>query len=140
MLGPTLSRREFIGTSLMTAATAVGARALCVPSEGGAAPGEVRPQPELRSRANWNEGWKFRRQASPGSGTEPEFMGAEQAGFADSAWQDIWLPHTWDATPDNPFATSGHFHGVGWYRKRFDALESWSGRRVLVHFNGAFQT
>jgi len=139
MSGTTLTRREFMGTSLMTVATAVGTRALRVPNEAGAAPSEVQRQPELRSRANWNEGWKFKRQASLGSGMEPEFVGAEQVGFADSAWQKIWLPHTWDATPDNPFVTSGHFHGVGWYRKRFEAPESWRGRRVLVHFNGAFQ-
>jgi beta-galactosidase len=132
------SRREFMGASLATAATAIGAGALHLPGE--ATTAEMRSQPEIRTRANWNEGWNFRRQASPGSGTEPEFVGAEQPGFSDSGWEDIWLPHTWDATPDNPFVTSGHFHGVGWYRKRFEAPESWRDRRVLVHFNGAFQT
>ena len=66
-------------------------------------------------------------------------MGAEKPGYDDSAWAQIWLPHTWDATPDNPFATTGHFHGVGWYRRRFEAPQSWQDRRVLVHFNGVFQ-
>jgi beta-galactosidase len=88
----------------------------------------------------WNEGWSFKRQVSPGSATEPEFVGAQHAGFDDSTWQQIPLPHSWDATADNPFATTGHFHGVGWYRKRFEVPESWRGRRVVVHFNGVFQT
>lgn len=86
-----------------------------------------------------NNGWKFKRQTSPGAGTEPEFAGAEQPGYDDSAWSQMWLPHTWDATPDNPFAASGHFRGIGWYRKGVDIPDEWHGRRVWLHFKGVFQ-
>ena len=140
MPGRSISRREFIGTSLAGGVTAVGVQGLHASNRAGAR-GLDRGgfDPDLRLRAIWNEDWKFMRQLSPGSGTEPEFVGAEEPGYDDSSWPQIWLPHTWDATPDNPFATSGHFHGVGWYRKRFNVPEEWGSRRVLTHFNGAFQ-
>jgi beta-galactosidase len=125
----------------MTAVTAAGAHRLYHPYRDWAREAsQASPDPEIRTRALWNEGWSFKRQVSPGSATEPEFVGAQHAGYDDSAWQQISLPHSWDATADNPFATTGHFHGVGWYRKRFEVPESWRGRRVLVHFNGVFQT
>src|SRR5579872_2543164 len=136
-----ISRRQFIETSVMSAATAVGVQGLQAfnrESGRGTISGGLGSNPRLRIR--WNEGWMFKRQASPGSGTEPEFVRAEQPGYDDSSWQQVWLPHTWDATPDNPFATTGHFRGVGWYRKRFEAPEPWRDRRVLALFNGAFQT
>jgi beta-galactosidase len=140
MTSRSISRREFIGTSLVTALTAGAAQGLHLPGRewaGGAGQAGLDHGPRMRAR--WNERWKFNRQASPGSGTEPEFVGAEQPGYGDTGWSPIWLPHTWDATADNPFATSGHFHGVGWYRKTFEAPESWRDRRVLVHFDGVFQ-
>ncbi len=138
MPGRSISRREFIQTSVVGAAAVVGGQALSVPGWAWST-GQAGLGPEVRVRTLWNEEWSFRRQVSPGSATEPEFVGAERVGYDDSAWSQIGLPHTWDATPDNPFATTGHFHGVGWYRKRFEAPASWRGRRVLIHFNGAFQ-
>ena len=135
-----VSRRRFISTSLAGAATAAGLTRLPIAhTEAAGAPAEGSPGPEVRSRIVWNDEWRFKRQISPGSATEPEFVGTENSDYDDSSWQELALPHTWDATPDNPFATSGHFHGVGWYRKRFEAPESWRDRRVLIHFNGAFQ-
>lgn len=135
-----MSRREFISTSVASAATAAGLPGFQILDPGGS---ELAPErsldPELRLRVAWNEDWKFKRQFSPGRGTEPEFVGAEQSTYDDSSWLQLWLPHTWDATPDNPFATSGHFHGIGWYRKRFEAPQSWRDHRVVVHFNGVFQ-
>jgi len=117
-----ISRREFIGTSLAVGVTAVGVQGLGAANWEGLRGQDRRGlDPDLRLRLNWNEEWKFKRQLSPGSGTEPEFVGAEKSGYDDSSWARIWLPHTWDATPDNPFVTSGHFHGVGWYRKWFEA-------------------
>jgi beta-galactosidase len=140
MTKPGLTRREFIGTSLAVGVTAVGMQGLRAANWEGVRGLDRRGlDPDLRLRLIWNEEWKFKRQLSPGSGTEPEFVEAEKSVYDDSSWARIWLPHTWDATPDNPFVTSGHFHGVGWYRKRFEAPKAWRNRRVLTHFNGAFQ-
>lgn len=135
-----ISRRAFMGASMAEAAAMAGLPALPVylpPSK--SAPAAGNDFADLRATHSLNEGWRFRRQASPGSGTEPEFVGAEEPAYNDSSWNNIWLPHTWDATEDNPFATSGHFRGIGWYRNRFQAPADWEGRRVWLHFNGVFQ-
>jgi beta-galactosidase len=135
-----VSRRKFMETSVAGAAAMaeVAGPLGCHSDSKLADEGETYP-PGPRIVHSLNENWKFRRQASPGSGTEPEFVGAEQLSYNDSSWATLWLPHTWDATPDNPFATSGHFHGVGWYRTRFEAPAVWTGRKVWLHFKGAFQ-
>jgi beta-galactosidase len=135
-----ISRREFIETSIASATAAASVPGLR--ADGRPTTAQLRnegPDPDLRLRIRWNEGWKFKRQASPGSGTEPEFVGAEQPGYNDAVWATVWLPHTWDASPDNPFVSTGHFRGVGWYRKRLEVPQGWHNRRLLMHFNGVFQ-
>lgn len=94
---------------------------------------------DLRLRVPLNSEWRFKRQASPGGATEPELVGAEKSSYDDSSWTRISLPHTWDATPDNPFAVPGHFRGIGWYRREFVAPTEWRGRRVHIEFKGVFQ-
>jgi beta-galactosidase len=94
---------------------------------------------ELRLRKSLNSGWAFKRQASSGPAVEPEFVGAEKPDYDDSSWTQVHLPHTWDATPDNPFTTTDHFHGLGWYRGRLEVPAEWRGRRVFLEFNGVFQ-
>ncbi len=92
-----------------------------------------------RTRVPLNSNWRFKRQASPGAATEPEFVGAEQPGYDDSTWVAVTLPHTWDVTSDNPFPPPGHFRGIGWYHRHFDAPNDWQGRRAHVAFKGVFQ-
>jgi len=94
---------------------------------------------QIRTCQSFNEGWRFKRQASPGAAVEAEFVGAEQPGYDDSSWSTIFLPHTWDATADNPFTVPHHFRGLGWYRKAFVPPASWRGRRVWLEFKGVFQ-
>lgn len=94
---------------------------------------------ELRLKLPFNDGWRFQRQASPGAAVEAEFLGAEKPDYDDSAWESVHLPHTWDATSDNPFAVTGHFRGLGWYRRRFTVPEAWRGHRVHVEFKAIFQ-
>lgn len=93
----------------------------------------------LRSSEPLNSGWRFKRQASPGEAVEAEFVGAEKPDYDDASWTSVHLPHTWDATPDNPFTTTGHFHGLGWYRRKLEIPATWQGRRVGLQFNGVFQ-
>jgi beta-galactosidase len=94
---------------------------------------------EFRVRQSLNSGWRFKRQAAPGAAVEPEFAGAEQPGYDDSSWALIELPHSWDATPYNPFATAHHFRGLGWYRRSFNVPSEWQGRHVWLEFKGVFQ-
>jgi beta-galactosidase len=93
----------------------------------------------LRQEQPCNTDWRFRRQASPGAAIEPEFVGAEKSDYDDTSWKPIALPHTWDATADNPFTVPHHFRGVGWYRRSFRVRANWTGRRVAIRFKGVFQ-
>ena len=94
---------------------------------------------DLRTRVSLNDGWQFKRQALPGAAGEPEFINAERPEYGDSSWSRVYLPHTWDVTPDNPFTVPHHFRGLGWYRRAFTVLSEWKGRRVSVDFKGVFQ-
>jgi hypothetical protein len=139
MGGRKISRRGFMRTSAAGAATAATLNAF---GTRGREDGRDRDEPEpalaLRLEIPLNEGWRFKRQVSPGSATEPELVGAERPDYNDSSWAQVWLPHTWDATADNPFVTSGHFRGIGWYRKNFEVPEGQRDRRFWLQFKGVF--
>lgn len=80
-----------------------------------------------------------------------------KAGFDDSKWRSLNLPHDWAV--ELPFVnddsgagdSSLRSHGfkplgrrypetsVGWYRREFDILASDAGRRICVEFDGAFR-
>ncbi|HUB51190.1 MAG TPA: beta-galactosidase GalA [Terracidiphilus sp.] len=74
-----------------------------------------------------------------------------KAGFDDSKWRTLNLPHDW--APELPFVWDEEqkSHGykplgrrypetsVGWYRREFDIPASDAGRRISVEFDGAFR-
>jgi beta-galactosidase len=140
MTGKGISRRQFIESSVagVSMSGMKGLRSRGAEPEGPGSAG-VEAVPGHRIKKSLNAGWRFNRQGTPGAGTEPEFVGVERPGYDDSTWQKIVVPHTWDASPDNPFAAPGHFRGVGWYRRGLEIPSGWRGRRVLMHFNGVFQ-
>lgn len=54
------------------------------------------------------------------------------------AWKSISLPHTWnaaDALDDVP----DYYRGVCWYKKIIRVSKKYSGREILLHFEGANQ-
>jgi hypothetical protein len=80
-----------------------------------------------RQQLNFNREWKFRLGDPPG---------AEAAGCDDSQWDDIGLPHSFSL----PYFLSDKFYvGYGWYRKHFKVPAKWTGRRLCLEFDGAFQ-
>src|SRR5881394_3424820 len=81
----------------------------------------------MRMRANLNREWRFFR------GDEPD---APRVDLDDSDWQPIGLPHTFDLPY---FRTPEFYVGFGWYRKAFDILPAWSGKRLFLEFDGVFQ-
>jgi beta-galactosidase len=93
----------------------------------------------LRVTIPMNRNWHFMRQVNPGSAAEVQFIGAEKPGYDDSSWPFVWLPHSWDLSPDNPFSTRGHFRGIGWYRLQVDVPRDWEGRAAKLNFKGVFQ-
>jgi beta-galactosidase len=68
--------------------------------------------------------------------------GAEQAGFADSAWRGLSVPHDWSI--EGPFdqnaPTTGRGgylpSGIAWYRKHFTLPQAALGRKVFLEFDG----
>ena len=80
-----------------------------------------------RQQLNFNREWKFRLGDPPG---------AEASGCDDSRWDDIGLPHSFSI----PYFLSDKFYvGYGWYRKHFKVPAKWTGRRLFLEFDGAFQ-
>jgi beta-galactosidase len=80
-----------------------------------------------RQQLNFNREWKFQ----PG-----DHPGAEAVAFDDATWDDIGLPHSFSM----PYFASPKFYtGYGWYRKHFDVPVKWSGKRLFLEFDGAFQ-
>ena len=80
-----------------------------------------------RQQLNFNREWKFRL---------GDYAGAEAVAFDDAKWDDIGLPHSFSM----PYFASPKFYvGCGWYRKHFDVPANWSGKRLFLEFDGAFQ-
>jgi beta-galactosidase len=82
---------------------------------------------------SFNEGWSFAKGA---------VVGASEMDFDDTMWCNITLPHDWAI--EGPFDSSYNarsgglpFHGIGWYRKKFDIPNSVKGKHVTLHFDGA---
>jgi beta-galactosidase len=122
-----------------------------------------------REQRLFDFGWKFKF----GHGTDPskdlnfgygqadftktgEFKFAK-AGFDDSDWRSLHLPHDWavelpfvhddSGSGDNPPRSHGYKPlgrrypetSVGWYRREFEIPASDVGRRIWVEFDGAFR-
>ena len=99
----------------------IAAAFLPIPVPGAPAPSA------LRQRINFNREWRFQL-------GDP--AGAQAPSFNDSNWDPIGLPHSFSI----PYFLSTRFYtGYGWYRKHFDVPASWSGRRINLEFDGAFQ-
>src|ERR1700677_3052759 len=97
-----LTRRQFIEVAGIAATSAQLNRSM--PAEA-LTPTAKSLDGKVRQTITVNRGWRFMRQAAPGSAVEAQFVGIEKPGYDDSSWPSVWLPHSWDAGPDNPFTT-----------------------------------
>ncbi|MDL2355757.1 MAG: beta-galactosidase GalB [Pseudomonadota bacterium] len=86
-----------------------------------------------RERTSFNADWRF---------IKGEPADAAAAGFDDSAWRKLALPH--DFGIEGPFKQEYQgetgklaWWGVAWYRKRFVAPAGDAGRRVYLDIDGA---
>jgi beta-galactosidase len=88
---------------------------------GGGGPGAPRSDLLL------DQGWRFAR---------ADAAGAEAPAFDDSAWENVSVPHTYNAL-DGEDGGGDYYRGVGWYRLRFDAPSNLTRRRVFLGFDAA---
>lgn len=76
-----------------------------------------------------NDLWRFSPADMPGS---------EQPGLADSMWERVTLPHTWnikDTFDDEP----GYRRGASWYRRDLKLDPKLKNKRIFLYFEGANQ-
>jgi len=85
---------------------------------------------------NFNLNWKFIREDVPG---------AEAAGFDDSTWTTVSLPHSFNDVDSFRKIIShsggdlGTFKGLVWYRKHFKLPAKLAGDKVFLEFEGMRQ-
>lgn len=72
----------------------------------------------------WNQGWKFN-------------LGDVEINADDSGWENVSLPHT--PRIEQPMEAGHYFQGVCWYHKHFRADSGWTGKKILLRFDGAMQ-
>jgi len=70
---------------------------------------------------------------------------AQDAGFNDSQWRQLNLPHDWsiegEFNENAPSGTGGGAlpGGLGWYRKTFTIPASAKGRLIFIEFDGVYR-
>jgi len=93
-------------------------------------------QKNVRIIQNFGKDWKFNLGDVPG---------AEAAGFNDSGWRTLNIPHDWSIEgefSDKNLATPGGGAlpgGIGWYRKTFNLQENEDDKLVFIDFDGVYQ-
>jgi len=167
---PYISRRDLLSSGLALSASSLVARsawaraAAALAGAGQNAPAAAAFSP--RERLLFDFGWRFQF----GNGSDPARdlgFGSRQddigdfaktgdfkfakAGFDDSRWRKLNLPHDWavelpfvwdDTLKSQGYKPLGRRYpetSVGWYRREFDIPASDAGRRIFVEFDGAFR-
>jgi beta-galactosidase len=165
-----ISRRNLLisgaalSASSLVARSAWGRTAALLTSYPGVASAEAMAAVAPREQLLFDFGWKFQF----GHGTDPahdlgfgmgqgdfaktgEFAFAT-AGFDDSKWRKLNLPHDWavelpfvrdDVQMSHGYKPVGRRYpetSVGWYRREFEIPAVDLGRRIAVEFDGAFRS
>lgn len=113
--------------------------------------------PSPRQRLSMDPGWRFHLgdiDTTNNLSDDPHMQtylsvktgfagGAAGPAFDDSAWRVVDLPH--DFVVEGAFDPAHNMdhgylpHGVGWYRKSFDAPAEDLGKRIYLEFDGVFR-
>lgn len=92
---------------------------------------------EVRERVSFNEGWKFTL-----AGSDDD---ARQAGYDDSSWRAVDLPHDWSIEGEfselHPASPGGGAlpGGIGWYRKTFTVDPEKKEKIICIEFDGVYR-
>ncbi len=111
----------------MLAIVSLIATILLFPSFASAARAETVSSPRVTT--DLSTGWRFR------FGDSPDTVTA--AGFDDSGWEAVSVPHTWNRIGEyatTRSAATNNMQGVGYYRLTFNAPASAKGRRQYLDF------
>ncbi|MBL7968351.1 MAG: DUF4982 domain-containing protein [Prolixibacteraceae bacterium] len=90
----------------------------------------------VRMRVDFTEEWKFQL---------GDWENASRPDFDDSNWRILNLPHDWsiegEFSEDHPTKVNGGAlpAGIGWYRKSFQAEQSWKEKQVFIDFDGVYR-
>ncbi|HEY3415199.1 MAG TPA: glycoside hydrolase family 2 TIM barrel-domain containing protein [Armatimonadota bacterium] len=76
-----------------------------------------------------NANWRFLLQNQPS---------ARAAGFNDSGWDNVSLPHCWNVQAGQDGDSNAYYKGAGWYRRHVRLPSSDAGRQFYLRFDGAF--
>lgn len=85
---------------------------------------------------SFNDDWRFHL---------GDIGNAQDAGFNDSQWRQLNLPHDWsiegEFSENAPSGTGGGAlpGGLGWYRKTFTIPASAKGRLIFIEFDGVYR-
>ena len=164
---PKLTRRDVLrsgigisGAAMLSRSAFARVQAILQAAENDAALPAVAPREKLLA----DFGWKFKLGNADDPAKDLNFgkdqgdfaktgeFGFAKAGFDDSAWRSLNLPHDWAV--ELPFVWDEELksHGfkplgrkypetsVGWYRRSFDIPASDAGRRLSLQFDGAFRS
>jgi beta-galactosidase len=84
---------------------------------------------------DFNSGWKFNR---------GDVTGGQDVAFDDSTWRSLNVPHDWSIelafNQKSPAGSGGGYldGGIGWYRKTFTLDQAYSGKEILIQFDGVY--
>jgi beta-galactosidase len=102
------------------------------------------PAQSDRQVVDFTEDWRFALANRTGIEVPPEYADAVSAGYDDSGWRLLDVPHDWsielDPSPGpGTTAGTGYFEGgLGFYRKTFTLPPSAAGKKVSIEFDGVY--
>ena len=99
---------------------------------------------DARIQRTLNDGWRF---AYGGQSLAEKFTPIvepgkiptfERAQVPDAGWEQVTLPHTWNAK--DPFDdVPAYRRGIAWYRRSLSLDSSYAGKRLFLQFEGVNQ-
>ena len=124
------TRRKFLTGAAQAAAGAAAAGTACA---GGTA-GRAQDGTLLEGRhleVPLDGLWFFRIDPNDRGGTD----GWSAPGAPTAEWEEVAVPSTWQV-----FEKTADYMGAAWYRREFDAPETWKGQVVRIEFEAVFHT
>jgi len=89
-------------------------------------------QAQVRTDISLNDNWR----SVANDSNKNAFNGFEKSSFSDKKWEQVAVPHNWDAYAGYRRLRHGNRHGYAWYRKTFTVKPQPSGKQYFLFFEG----